>query len=282
MWQREQLIAGLLQRAPRWTAALLCGLIVADLAHSAWVLRPTSNAGSAERPLLQPPRVSRFNVRHVVAAHLFGASAASDRDVANANAPETQLAFALSGIIATKDPSKGYAILGEQGKPQHLYRVGATVESTRRRLFQVFADRVVLDFDGQLETLWLPRALLPDMLKKTAAVATVQTGAEAAAVTASVEVDPRQRTLAQSAFASIDAQATDVDGRMVGMVMHPARRLQRQYGLRDGDVLTAVNGVEISDPDVLENVLSSSSGKSLSLTFTRDGVQQTKALPISD
>ena len=282
MWQREQLIAGLLQRAPRWTAALLCGLIVADLAHSAWVLRSTSGTGSAEGLLPQPPRVSRFNFKHVVAAHLFGASAASARDAANANVPETQLAFALSGIIATKDPSEGYAILGEQGKPPHLYRVGATVESTRRRLSQVFADRVVLEFEGQLETLRLPQALLPGMQKPAAVVVVAQTGAEAAPITATVEVDPRQRTLAQSAFASIDAQPTDVDGRMVGMIMHPVRRLQRQYGLRDGDVLTAVNGVEINDPDVLENVLSSSSGKSLSLTFTRDGVQQTKALPVSD
>jgi general secretion pathway protein C len=280
MWQREQLIAGWLQRAPRWTAVLLCGLIVADLAHSAWVLRPASKAGSAEPTLLQRPQVSPFNAQHVAAAHLFGASAASD--AVAANAPEARLAFALSGIIATNDPNEGYAILGEQGKAAHLYRVGAPVENTRARLFRVFVDRVVLDFDGRLETLMLPRSLLPGMSHKRVVMEAMAAAAEAPATAATVTVDPRQRSPAQSVFGSMYAEPNSVNGQMVGLVMHPAKRLQRQYGFRDGDMLTAVNGVEINDPDILQNVLTGSSGKSLSLTFTRDGVQQTKTLPVGN
>lgn len=275
MWQREQLIAGWLPRAPRWTAVLLCGLVVADLAHSAWALRSASDSGSAERPLPQRPRVSPFNVEHIVAAHLFGASAARDAVPDGTNAPEIRLAFALSGIIATKNPTDGLAILGEQGKPAHLYRVGATVESTRARLFRVFVDRVVLDFDGRQETLLLPRSVLPGMASKQAVES--ETAAEAP-----LTVDPRQRSAAQSAFGSLFAEPNNVNGQMVGLVLHPARRLQRQYDLRDGDMLVAVNGVEISDPDVLQNVLASSSEKTLSLTFTRDGVEQTKTLPVSN
>jgi len=250
--------------------------MVADLAHSAWALRSASNTGSAERPLPQRPRVSPFNAEHIVAAHLFGASAASDAAPDAANAPETRLAFALSGIIATKDPNDGFAILGEQGKPAHLYRVGAAVESTRARLFRVFVDRVVLDFDGRQETLLLPRSLLPGMSYQ-------QAGAESVDVAAAPDaVDPRQRSLAQSAFGSMFAEPNNVNGQMVGLVLHPARRLQRQYGFRDGDMLIAVNGVEINDPDVLHNLLASSSEKTLSLTFTRDGVEQTKTLPVSN
>jgi general secretion pathway protein C len=275
MWQREQLIAGWLPRAPRWTAALLCGLMVAELAHSAWALRSAFSPGPAERPLPQQRRVSRFNVEPIVAAHLFGASAASDAAPDAANAPETRLAFALSGIIATKDPNDGFAILGEQGKPAHLYRVGAAVESTRGRLFRVFVDRVVLDFDGRQETLLLPRSLLPGMSYQ-------QAGMETQSATAAPAVDPRQRSLAQSAFGSLFAEPSNVNGQMVGLLLHPARRLQRQYGFRDGDLLVAVNGVEINDPDVLQNMLASSSEKTLSLTFTRDGVQQTKTLPVGD
>jgi general secretion pathway protein C len=280
MWQREQLITGWLPRAPRWTAVLLCSLIAADLAHSARVLRPASNAGSAEAPLPQRARVSSFNAQHVAAAHLFGASAANEADAANA--PETRLAFALSGIIATNDPNEGYAILGEQGKPTHLYRTGAAVESTRARLFRVFADRVVLDFDGRQETLWLPRSLLPGMSHQAVVVEALAAAADAPATAATVTLDPRQRSPAQSALGSMFAEPNNVNGRMVGMVMHPARRLQRQYGFRDGDTLTAVNGVEINDPDVLQNVLTGSSGKSLSLTFIRDGVQETKTLPVGN
>jgi general secretion pathway protein C len=276
MWQREQLIAGWLPRAPRWTAVLLCGLMIADLAHSAWALRPASKTASAEPPRLQGPRVSPFNAQHVAAAHLFGATAESDAASNAASAPETRLAFALSGIIATKDPNDGYAILGEQGKPARLYRVGAAVESTRARLFRVFVDRVVLDFDGRQETLELPRSLLPGTSYRRAVMETT------AAAEAPVTVDPRQRSPAQSAFGSMFAEPNNLNGQMVGLVLHPAKRLQRQYGFRDGDMLVAVNGVEINDPDVLQNLLASSSDKSLSLTFTRDGVQQTKTLPVGN
>lgn len=279
MWQGEQLITGWLPRAPRWTAVLLCGLIVAELAHSAWGLRPALKTASAEPPLLQRARVNPFNAQNVVAAHLFGASAA--RDANAANAPETRLAFALSGIIATNDPNQGCAILGEQGKPTHLYCAGAAVESIRARLFRVFADRVVLDFDGRLETLRLPRSLLPGMSHQ-AIVVEAMAAAEAPATAAMVSLDPRQRSPAQSVMGSMYAEPNNVNGRMVGMVMHPARRLQRQYGFRDGDMLTAVNGVEINDPDILQNVLTSSSGKSLSLTFLRDGVQETRTLPVGN
>ncbi len=63
------------------------------------------------------------------------------------------------------------------------------------------------------------------------------------------------------------------------MVLHPPKRYLRQYGLRDGDTLTAVNGVTLTDPDDLANALKGA-GKSLSLTFVRDGVQLTKTLPV--
>jgi type II secretory pathway component PulC len=59
--------------------------------------------------------------------------------------------------------------------------------------------------------------------------------------------------------------------------LHPEKRLQRQTGLRDGDILTAINGVEITDQDsedALNNALNSSDG-AVSLTYSRNGVQQT-------
>ena len=65
------------------------------------------------------------------------------------------------------------------------------------------------------------------------------------------------------------------------MVLHPSKRYQRQYGLREGDTLTEVNGVTLTDPEALENALKAD-GKSLSLTFVRDGVQQTRTLQVRD
>jgi general secretion pathway protein C len=284
MWQRDELMTGWLQRAPRWTAAMLAGLIVADLTHSAWLFRPVSPDVLPQTPSMSPPRAAAFDVQRVVTAHLFGGGGkrlATEADAAGA--PETQLALALSGIIATRNPQDGYAILGEQGKPGHLYRVGAPLEiHTGGLLFRVFVDRVVLDIDGRLETLTLPRALLPGLSQVRPLEATnVATAAETAAASAAAEVDERQVSPVQTLFGTINAEPNNVDGRMAGMVLHPAKRLQHQYGIRDGDMLTAVNGVEITDADVLASALKSSE-KSLSLTFTRDGVEQTKTLQINN
>jgi type II secretory pathway component PulC len=88
-------------------------------------------------------------------------------------------------------------------------------------------------------------------------------------------------TPAETLFGDLDAERNNVDGRLAGMILHPPKRLQRQYGFHDGDTLTAVNGVEITDPDVLADVLRTS-GKSLSLTFTRNGEQRTMRLPVNN
>lgn len=186
--------------------------------------------------------------------------------------------------MATKDPQAGYAILAEQGRTSHLYRAGAPLEVSRGgRLFRVFADRVVLEFDGQLETLRLPRNKLPVVSTQSVRVAAAPSAEPAAApaqdtpaAVVAIEVTP-----VQSAFSLLDAERRTVDGHMDGMVLHPSKRYQRQYGLRDGDTLTEVNGVTLTDPDDLENALKAN-GKSLSLTFVRDGVQQTRTLQVID
>jgi general secretion pathway protein C len=272
MWQRLEAVLDWRRRAPRWTAILLVGLIVADGAHFVVVLRPTVPVQIPDAPRVSQPQSAGFDAQPVVQAHLFGIKAR----VAGAgaeNAPETQLALALRGIIATKDPGDGYAILGEQGKATRLYRPGAALASAPgARLYRVFADRVVLDFDGRLETLRLPHEKTPAL-----APADPSTAAESA----SAEQPKPPPTPAETLFGNLAAERNNVDGRLAGMILHPAKRLQRQYGFHDGDTLTAVNGVEITDPDVLADVLRTS-GKSLSLTFTRNGEQRTMNLPVNN
>jgi type II secretion system protein C len=191
----------------------------------------------------------------------------------------------LSGIIATKDPSDGYAILGEQGKSARLYHSGAPLALPGGgRLYRVFVDRVVLDLNGQMETLRLPRYRLPGATAglRPGVDDSAQSSTDAASVSPAVaEVLERQVTPAQTTFSALDAQRITINGQMEAMVLHPAKRYQRQYGFRDGDTLTAINGVAITDPDELARALKTS-GKSLSLTFTRDGVPQTKTIPVEE
>jgi general secretion pathway protein C len=270
------------QRVPRWSAALLAGALAADLGHAAWAFRtlPVSQVTPSAAIVSAEPRPG-VNVRQIVDAHLFGSNAIAPT-VDAAHAPETQLPLALSGIIATAHASQGYAILGEKGKPSHLYYAGASLSDVAQgRLYQVFADHVVLDLNGRLETLRLPRQT---MLTNVPAPIQVAAAAPdpAAASQSSDDVQfkpPRDPTVAESWFGNLRVTTNNFQGQLHGLRLHPIKRFEREFDLREGDIVTAVNGVEVTDPDVLQDLLKTYP-KSLSLTFTRAGVQQSLTVPL--
>jgi len=251
----------------------MAALLVLDIGHfvASWLAvsqLPPALAGNTllTRPLLRPQPV---DPSQIISAHLFGTAARAAYD----SAPESALDLALSGVIATSDPGAGSAILGPKGRPSHLYRTGAMlVDAPDARLQQVFADRVVLDVSGRVEILKLPRQSMPG-----GALLALASRAESATTSDArdgVEQSNAPITAAASWFSNLDAESNNVDGKLAGMRLHPEGRLRHQYGFRDGDILTAINGIEITDPEVLDRVLSDSA-QSLSLTYTRNGVSQT-------
>jgi general secretion pathway protein C len=278
MGTRARWLLELRQRGPQAGALLVAVLIVFDGADSGWAFRSYSNtpADDLARPLVTQPRRAGPNVQQITAAHLFGAALVERSPGNNSdNAPDTRLALALSGIIALKDPDKGYAILGEQGKPAHLYATGSLVAGTSARLRQVFFDRVVLERQGGLETLRLPRSTAANPLTADDAASRPDDPAAAELY------DRNHPSPAQGFFNYLGAEQSHVDGRLAGLIVHPPKSIQRKYGLQDGDLLTAINGVQIGDPDALTDLLRTAGG-SLSLTLTRGGAQQTKTMQLNN
>ena len=276
------------QRGPQVAALLIAVVIVVDGADSGWALRSYSNAPADDpaRPAVTRSDRAGPNVQQIAAAHLFGAAPVERLPGAD-NGPDTRLALTLSGIIALKNPDKGYAILAEEGQPAHLYAIGAVVAGTSARLQEVFSDRVVLERQGEMETLRLPRSALVGLFSSGSVAA--GNLARVADDASSRPDDPRAAALydqnhpspAQGLFNFLGAEQSHVDGRLAGLIVHPPKFVQRKYGLQDGDLLTAVNGVEISDPDALADLLRTAGG-SLSLTLTRGGAQQTKTMQLNN
>jgi type II secretion system protein C len=263
-------------RAPRWTALLLGVLIAADGAYV--VMRVLAAARTVEPRPAARRQLSRLDAQRIAAAHLFGVDPAAERP-GGASTSETALHWVLSGVIASSDPSEGYAILGEQGQATRLYRAGAALANAGSGLlYEVFADHVVLDFGGRRETLSLPR----QHLNSSGAPRVVRF--DAPARTDDIPLPIALRHEAPSAgegwFSYLYAERYTTDGR-TGLRLHPAMRFQRRYGLRDGDTLTAVDGVPADDEDAVNGVLRSG-GKSIALTLTRNGVEETVRLPIDE
>jgi general secretion pathway protein C len=263
MWRRY---------APPAMTCVIVGLMALDVTHTVWALRAAANVQGPSRPVAVPTPEPPIDVDRILNAHLFGETAAPVVKIDPEHAPDTSLALSLTGVVASRDPDHGYAILGATGEPTHMYRTGATLsEAGGGRLVQVFVDRVVLDLNGQLQTLRLPKK---DLFASRAGARVAQNEPAPTHVD-----DPDVITAAEGWFSQLNLEQTN-DGP-TGLVMHPAKRFQRQYGLQDADILTAVDGVEITDSQTLANTLRTTA-KSMVLTFVREGVPRTVSVPMTN
>ncbi len=269
----------------RTAAGVLAASIAVDLVHFALAIGRTRTVVSASRSFREyradavvSTREHDGDIERIVSAHLFGASAGATA-FGKENVVRARGDLALSGVIATTNPRDGYAILGKRGGTAQLYRTGTALSGLGGgTLYQVFLDRVVLDLGDRYETVRLSRAWGTG---GPLAIAAVQRAHEDSSASTSFETPFQPVTAAETAFGNLDAEEQFANGRFAGMVVHPAKYFQRLYGLQDGDVVTAVNGVEITSRDALAHSLKTS-GDSVSLTVVHEGVEQTVSLPMSN
>jgi type II secretion system protein C len=253
--------------------------MAADLAHIVAGVRWPSVAPAPAPARTRPPHNVAAQAWRISHAHLFGTDKAPSKA---ADAAETQLALALTGTIATRDPTEGYAILGEKGKAAHLYRTGVALgDGLSGRLYRTFTDHVVLELNGHLETLKLPRQ--PAAAGLTDAAAQTETIASSGAQSIPA-ADPAASNAAESWFELLHPQHRIVSNQTVGIKLRPDMRIQRQYDLRYNDVLTAVNGVDIAGPSSFQDLKETlkGAGKSVQLTVIRNGVSQVLTVPVAD
>jgi general secretion pathway protein C len=206
---------------------------------------------------------------------LFGIPGASG--VTDPNAlPQTQMSLVLAGTMALDDPQAGFAIVGETAMNAKFYRVGAIINGGPR-LHSVYADRVIIDRNGSLETLVLPRGV------PGGAPAPV---ARNVSITNPV-VDNLRRIAANNPAALgelLRAQPVFSGGAQKGYRIYPGRDRQQfaRLGLQPGDLVTAINGSALDDPnrgnDILNTLASSSTAQ---VTIERNGTSQQLTLDMA-
>jgi type II secretion system protein C len=209
----------------------------------------------------------------IVAAHLFGVAAANPAGAEAA--ADSARPLVLSGIMASDEPRAGRAIIAERGRPAHVYGAGESlIGSNPGRVFEVLVDRVIIDVDGRFEALRLPRGPGGGLgANLRTADVEMPSGDEPAPPGA-----PRPlQTMTQAAFAPFH-ERVGVSGHVE---LYPEMRIQRQFGLHDGDVLAAVNGIPVTGHDALQAALRGAAD-SLTLTVIRSGVSQTVSVPVDE
>ncbi|HXY77072.1 MAG TPA: type II secretion system protein GspC [Steroidobacteraceae bacterium] len=257
-------------RAATWTLSLALGvqgsLIATDVVNAT---RAAPSVGHGRTFATHPT-----NLAAITNAHLFGAAPAPKQD--GANAPQTNMPLVLTGIIAGNDPQNGLAILGPSAQSAKVYAVGDSVPGGAK-LYSVYTDRVVIDRDGQLESLALPR-------QSMAATAPLPT---TAAVGDSAGLERMRRVITEQPGLIGDVlrpQAVQVEGKVQGFRVYPGRNRAAfaRLGLRPGDEVTAINGTPLDDLDrgdqIMRTLQSSSEAR---VTVIRDGQSQELMLNIA-
>lgn len=232
-------------------------------------------------PTVPLPSAQRLDVAALVNAHLFGEAKVTSGGDPNA-APETSLALVLAGIIANSDPQKGIAIIGESAANAKVVTVGNPVPGGAK-LHAVYGDRVVLERNGALESLMLPRQAA---LAATRGPAPARLSAPPAA--GDIQILDRMRQMVANDPGIIGdvmrPQPVFAEGKQRGYRVYPGRNRAAfaRLGLRPGDLVTAINGTPLDDPsrgNQIFNTLASAS--EAHLTVMRSGRQQDIALNLA-
>lgn len=251
-------------------------LLASTLSGLTWQLVTPHPPIEVVMPAPTPAETSRIQAQNpaipLALKHLFGtAEVLGDTP---ADAPETRLDLKLVGVFATGDAS-ALAIIIPGQRQATLYGVGDTLPSNAT-LRSVYPDRVILERNGQLETLKLPLETLDSALGIGGPNAAEMTQDNVAIQLQRYRNDALRNParLAES----IAAEPVMEGGRMIGYRLTPRQPLPlfEQAGLRPGDVVTEVNGIALNRPEAGITVLRQLATASvLNVTVLRDGSVQT-------
>src|ERR1700722_10251962 len=243
----------LLSEGPRiatWALALGLGV------QAALIITDLAGGGPKATPVhANPVHARALDLAAINNAHLFGAAPAPKVDAANA--PATSMPLVLTGIITGNDPQNGLAIIGPTPQAAKVYAVGDTIAGGPK-LHSVYTDRVVIDRDGQLESLALPHQMAVGAAPPSAAMLQ---GADNPALERMRRMISEQPGLIGDV---LRPQPVMDHGHMNGFRVYPGRDRQAfpRLGLRPGDQVTAINGTPLDDRDRSEQILKTLSSSS--------------------
>ena len=284
-----QVMASASRVLPPWISLLLVLVIGWQLARTFWMLMPGSAAGD---PVEAPAAAGQLtitesavaDVRSIADAHLFGEAAVEDQpqvvvDEITEDLPDTRLTnLVLKGTIASDIPEESAAIIADGSNKEEVYYVGEPV-TRGADLHAVYATRVVLNENGQLTNLELPKEFTEGTTPRVRRITNTQRSTN------------NQRSI-QNVVAQNISNLSDVirptpyfvNGQQQGYRVYPGRD-RRQFaalGLRPGDLIKDIDGQALSDPQQAMKIFQAlGTADQVSVTVERNGQPTTLVLKTS-
>ena len=276
---------------PAWVSLLLVVVIAWQLARIIWMLIPAPAAGDpvpvpANQQVSASQGDSSADVQAIVTAHIFGIADADPEASAQpivddtSNLSDTRLTnLKLKGTIAATHDGVAVAIIADGNNDEKVYVIGDSV-TTAASLHAVYADRVVLNENGNLTNLKLPK----DFPQGSTTVARRNTTTQTRATTATQSI---QAVVAQNVSKLADVIRPTpyfVNGQQQGYRVYPGRDRQQfaALGLRPGDLIKDIDGQALNDPTQAMQIFQSlDSSDQVSVTVERNGQPQVIVLSTS-
>src|SRR5450631_3984448 len=279
----NQWLSRLQGNGPAYVSLVLAALIAIELARMA--ISFLGGPVKSPQPVVNRPAAPHVrpgvDVQKVVSAHLFGIAAVEPGAQDPASAPLSSANLVLAGTIASRDPKHGVAIISDGG-PSKVFSVGDNVSGAT--LHSVYLDHVILDRAGALETLLLPRQLPPSVGRTVSALrrpgSDPRTAAAVDNIRRMVQQDPSILDQVMRTVASYDNAA----GKLRGFRAYPGRNraIFSKLGLKPGDLVTAINGTVLDDPQHSQEVFNTiQTSDHVTVTVERGGQKQDITLNIA-
>ena len=294
----KRVVPFLQQQFPRlavWATGALVLLLAYSMAQLVWMLFPAPAAEDtlgAMESRQAPASVERAPL-NLGRLHLFGkAQAKKDKPGAvTEEAPDTKLRLTLRGVVATGDQEMARAIISEPAGEEKYYALDDKLPGGAV-LKEIAADRVILQTRaGRMETLRLPKEF-GGSGRSTSPGRTATSGRGTAdrnrivpRISAAELRDYRDKMLSnpQELVGLVRTRPVKKGGEIKGFKLFPGkdRALFKRLGLRSGDVIVSVNGMELNDPASGLALLSQlSSATEISVVLERRGQRQTVTMSL--
>lgn len=240
-------------RSAQFISPLFIGLGLVFLLFAAWLLAQLTwrllipVGPTAQMPLSATPlatiEVAQLDISRVQGLHLFGKQGAEISRIATNEAPATTLNIRLVGVTASNNPHLSAAII-QQGSEQSTYIPGDTISSSRAVVQEIRSDRVMLEHNNRLETLWLEGrdgSEAPLVLQTQP----VRTATPEAEPEAAVSLTTRQLEILEIISISPQQGENGLAGYRLAPKANEA--MFRGFGLRPGDLAVAINGYDLTN-----------------------------------
>jgi type II secretion system protein C len=242
--------------SPRVVSTLLAGALAIELILTVVQVVPLVRGGNRAAQGGLPPMSAQhsaaMSIVAVVREHLFGDPPVEQRA---APRPVSTAPLVLAGTLATRNPSRGFALIGSSVTNTKVYPVGGPI-ADGTTLVEVYTDHVVINRGGQLETLAMPHSSLFASLPPRPRVVGFPDDPEGIIHT---EQPPAEEITSRFDKENLHVAAAFVEkpllseGQFQGLQVQPGPdpSILKQMGLKPGDVVLGVDGITL-DMDHLD------------------------------